>query len=120
MIRPLMFSYSGCGTCRKALAWLRQRAIAVDLRDITSEPPSRAQLAEALRQLGRARLFNTSGQSYRALGAAAVRALSDGEALDALAADGRLIRRPLLIAPDGRMVIGFQPDAWEDLFGSGA
>lgn len=119
MNRPLLFSYSACGTCRKALAWLRQQAIEVDLRDITSEPPSRGQLAEALRQLGRNRLFNTSGQSYRALGAAAVRSLSDDEALDALAADGRLIRRPFLIAPDGRLLIGFQPDAWAAVLLSG-
>lgn len=113
--QPLVYSYAGCGTCRKALAWLRERSIAVSLRDITQEPPSRAQLAEALTQLGRARLFNTSGQSYRALGAATVRAMDDAQALDALAADGRLIRRPFLVSTEGRILTGFQPAEWQVL-----
>jgi arsenate reductase len=47
--------------------------------------------------VGRKRLFNTSGQSYRALGSAAVAAMDDEQALAALAADGKLIRRPFAI-----------------------
>ena len=57
-------------------------------------------------------LFNTSGQSYRAMGAAAVKALTDDEALDALAADGKLIKRPFVVA-DSSFLIGFKPDHWE-------
>jgi len=112
---PLLFRYSACSTCRKALAWLQQQGIAVEVREIISTPPSRQQLAAAMAQLGRSRLFNTSGQSYRALGAAAVRALSDDQALDALAADGKLIRRPLLITPGGATLTGFQPQEWQEL-----
>lgn len=113
--RPLLFSHSTCSTCRKARAWLQQQGIAVEVREIIGTPPSRQQLAAAMAQLGRPRLFNTSGQSYRALGAAAVRALSDDQALDALAADGKLIRRPFLITPGGATLTGFQPQDWQDL-----
>ena len=112
---PLLFSYSACSTCRKALAWLKQQGIAVEVREITSTPPSRDQLAEAMAQLGRPRLFNTSGQSYRALGAAAVKALSDAQALDALAADGKLIKRPFLITSAGTILTGFQVEEWQAL-----
>lgn len=66
-------------------------------------------------QLGRQRLFNTSGQSYRALGAAAVQALEDQAALAALAADGKLIKRPFLIGDDGRILTGFKEPEWSDL-----
>ena len=115
MSRPLLYSYPACGTCRKALAWLREQGIEVELRDITRQPPSLAELSLGLEQLGRKRLFNTSGQSYRALGAAAVQAMSDGEALAALAADGKLIKRPFLVLPDGRIVTGFQLPEWQGL-----
>ena len=99
-----VYSYGPCGTCRKALAWLAEHAISAEVLDITQTPPSREDLAEALRQLGtRSRLFNTSGQRYRALGAARVAALDDGAALDALAADGMLIKRPFLITSEGRI-----------------
>lgn len=139
-----LYSYSGCSTCRKALAWLRQRGltvnsdaavvnaavtdgtatdpvmadVAVDVAviDIISQPPSLQELAEALVQLGRQRLFNTSGQRYRALGAATVRAYSDAQALEALAADGRLVKRPFLVSPAGTILTGFQPQEWEALF----
>jgi arsenate reductase len=85
--------------------------------DITSQPPSPEQLAEALRQLGgRSRLLNTSGASYRALGAERVRAMSDAEVLEALAADGRLIKRPFLVMDDGTILTGFRPEEWEPLF----
>ena len=112
MSRPRVYSYPACGTCRKALAWLRERGIAVELVDITQQPPSPAELATAFEQLGRRRLFNTSGQSYRALGAATVASLNDEQALEALAADGRLIKRPFLINDNGRTLTGFQPDEW--------
>lgn len=110
-----VYSYGACSTCRKALAWLSQHGIAVEILDITTQPPSRQELEAALAQLGRKRLFNTSGQSYRTLGAAVVKAYSDTEAVAALAADGRLIKRPFLISADGSMLTGFQSQEWEAL-----
>ena len=58
-------------------------------------------------------IFNTSGQSYRALGAAAVKAMTRDQALQALASDGKLIKRPFLRGPDGRYLTGFKPEVWE-------
>ena len=58
-------------------------------------------------------LFNTSGQSYRAMGSAAVKALSDEEALDALTSDGKLIKRPFVEVSSSRYLAGFKPDLWE-------
>ena len=93
-IRDRVYSYNRCSTCRKALAWLTERGIAHEVHDITLTPPSKEMLVAAHQSLGdRKLLFNTSGQSYRAMGAAAVKALSDDEALEALAADGKLIKR---------------------------
>jgi len=110
-----LYSYAGCSTCRRALSWLRDRGIAAEPIDITVTPPSRPELERALQQLGRSRLFNTSGQSYRALGASRVRAMSDAEAIEALAADGKLIKRPFLIHAEGTIITGFRPEEWEAL-----
>jgi len=112
-----VYSYSACGTCRKALQWLAQQGFSMaagnlELVDITSKPPSPAELRQAFEALGRKRLFNTSGQSYRALGAAAVAALDDDQALAALAADGRLIKRPFAITATGAALVGFKPEEW--------
>ena len=119
-----VYSYPACGTCRKALQWLAQQGFSVEagsleLIDITRTPPTAAELQRAFELLGRKRLFNTSGQSYRALGAAAVAALSDGEALAALAADGRLIKRPFAITAAGAALVGFKPEEWSAALGAG-
>lgn len=110
-----LYSYERCGTCRKALAWLRDQGLAVETLDITRQPPAIDELRLGLDQLGRKRLFNTSGQSYRALGATAVAAMDDEQALAALAADGKLIRRPFLITDRGEVLTGFRPEEWQRL-----
>jgi arsenate reductase len=119
-----LYSYPRCSTCRKAIAWLQSRGHRpaaspehqLELIDITLQPPSPEELQHALAQLGRKRLLNTSGQSYRALGAAAVQAMDDATLLKALASDGKLIKRPFLILDDGRTVTGFQQAEWDALF----
>jgi arsenate reductase len=110
-----LYSYDRCGTCRKALAWMGQHGLSAETVDITRQPPAIDELRLALDQLGRRRLFNTSGQSYRALGAAAVAAMDDEQALAALAGDGKLIRRPFLITDRGQVLTGFRPEEWHDL-----
>ena len=108
-----LYSYGACSTCRKALAWLRQHGLSVDPIDITLQPPSRDELSQALSQLGRKRLLNTSGQSYRALGKDTVAAMDDAQLLAALSADGRLIKRPFLISDQGHTLTGFNAEEWQ-------
>ena len=116
--RLRIYSYAKCGTCRKALQWLAQQGFSVDagnleLVDITEQPPSAVELCAAFESLGRKRLFNTSGQSYRALGSATVAAMDDQTALAALAADGKLIKRPFAITPKGTVLVGFKLEEWQ-------
>ncbi len=110
-----VYHYPACSTCRKALAWLDRHGVAHTRIDIVKEPPSRSVLARVLPQTGdnlRA-LFNTSGQSYRDGNfKERLPTLSRDQALDALAADGKLIKRPLLITKDGALV-GFDEAAWK-------
>ena len=109
-----VYSYNHCSTCRKALAWLTERGIAHEVHDITLTPPSKEMLVAAHQSLGdRKLLFNTSGQSYRAMGASSVKALTDAEAFDALTADGKLIKRPFVVVDSSTFLIGFKPDLWE-------
>lgn len=112
--RPRLYSYPKCSTCRRALKWLAEEGLEVDLVDITLSPPTREQLEKVWAGLpDPRRLFNTSGASYRALGAAQVKAMSPSEAITALAADGKLIRRPLLLAEGVAVLTGFDPEVWK-------
>ncbi len=109
-----MYWYPGCSTCKKAVKWLEARDETVELIHIVEAPPS----AEALEALWRKsglplkRLFNTAGQSYRRGGFKdRLPTMSESEQLAALAADGKLIKRPLADAGH-RVLVGFREDDW--------
>ena len=111
-----LYSYSRCGTCKKAIKWLNQNDLDYELIDIIQNPPSQEILIEAKKQIGnRQKLFNTSGLSYRELGAAVVKSMSDMEAIDALKNNPKLIKRPLLITSGGKLLVGFNQEAWSGI-----
>ena len=71
----------------------------------------------ALHPEGAHGLLSTRSVRYRELGLGG-RTLRDEELLDLLAADPRLLRRPLILG-DGRLVVGFDPAALGPLAGPG-
>jgi arsenate reductase len=109
-----VYQYPKCSTCRKALKWLDAHGVTYEARDLVASPPSATALRDLHRRSGLpiARFFNTSGESYRAGGfKERLKALSDAEALAALAADGKLIKRP--IVDTGKAVlVGFDEGAY--------
>ena len=105
----IVYGYDTCSTCRKAYKWLDAHAIEWEKRPIRESPPSREELEAIVRASGLplARFFNTSGKSYRAGGWSQKRkTASEAEQLDALAADGMLLKRPLVVG-DGTVLVGF-------------
>ncbi len=110
----VLYSYSKCSTCRAASRWLAEHGIRVDERPIYERPPGVTELRRMLRfQEGNLRrLFNTSGIQYRAQGLAEkLPSLSEDEALALLANEGRLVKRPFLLA-DTFGLLGFEEATW--------
>ena len=114
---PLLLSYAGCDTCKKALRWLNQHGVAVTVRPIVDQPPTAAELARWVPSSGLPvrKWLNSSGQSYRALGKDQVEAASDATLLRWLAADGKLGKRPVLISGN-QVFVGFREEQYEALF----
>lgn len=104
------FFYPKCSTCKKALKWLGEAGLTVNRVHIVETPPDAARLREMWERSGLElrRFFNTSGQSYRQ-GDFKTRLpnMSDDEKLAALAADGKLIKRPLLDT-GAQVLVGFK------------
>ena len=115
---PTVYQYPKCSTCRKALAYLDAKGVKYESVDIVAQPPSRAELGAALKQSGLPvkRFFNTSGQSYRdGKFGERLPTMSDADALAALAADGKLIKRPLIVGK-GFVLVGFDEAAYRARF----
>lgn len=107
-----LYVHPRCDTCRKARRWLDEREIAYSVADLTTRAPSRDELRAIQRNAGLPlrKMFNTTGQVYREGGWARRLADMDDEAmLAALAADGMLVKRPLLLRGDVGLV-GFSAD----------
>jgi arsenate reductase len=113
-----IYTYSNCSTCRDAVKWLRAHGVSVVEKPIRETPPS---VVELKRMLGYQsgnfrRLFNTSGQEYRALGLAdKLSAMTEAEALALLAGNGRLVKRPFILG-DAFGLVGFKQAEWEAAF----
>lgn len=109
----VLLAYAGCDTCRKARAWLDAQGVAYTVRPIVEEPPTVAELGRwiAASGVGVRKWLNTSGQSYRALGKAAVDAADDATLVAWLAADGKLVKRPVFVRGE-TVLVGFKPEAW--------
>ena len=112
----LVYQYPKCSTCRRALKFLEANGVEYEARDIVEKPPSKAALKKAYKASGLPihKFFNTSGQSYRN-GAfkEKLKTMSEDQALSALAADGKLIKRPLVLG-DAFTLVGFREDHWRE------
>lgn len=110
----VFYGYKRCDTCRKAEKALQNAGKTFRFVDITEQPPPRAWLKRALQAGTRLQdLFNRSGVRYRELDMKdKLKGMSEAEALDLLAADGRLCKRPLV--GDGQQItVGYRPEDFE-------
>jgi arsenate reductase len=114
-----VYHYPQCTTCKKALKWLSTHDIAVDLVHIVEHPPTKAELRDALKNTGLPlkKLFNTSGGSYRDGDfGERLKTMTEAQAIDALASDGKLIKRPLVLGK-GFALVGFDEAAYDEKLG---
>ncbi|MFN0077192.1 MAG: arsenate reductase family protein [Prosthecobacter sp.] len=112
-----IYAYAGCSTCKNALKWLKQHAVAFEEAAIRETPPSLAELKAMLAANGGdlRKLFNVSGLDYRALGLKdKLPAMSTDAALKLLAENGNLVKRPFAIdTKNGVHLVGFKEPEWQ-------
>ena len=102
-----LYSYNKCGTCRKAIQFLENKKIKFELIDITEKPPTKQVLKAAIKSKGMKKIFNTSGVQYRELKIKdKINTLTESQAVDLLASNGRLIKRPIAVDKD-LITVGF-------------
>ena len=99
----LFLWYPKCTTCQKAKAFLDERGVSYEARDIKLENPTAEELRGWWEKSGMPlkKFFNTSGLQYKALGLKdKLPGLTEEEQLALLAGDGMLVKRPVLVGDD--------------------
>jgi len=112
-----LYQYPNCSTCRKAVKFLKEKGIEFSSINITEQPPKKTELKAMLASYeGNIRkLFNTSGLQYRELNMKEkLPTMTAKEAIDLLAHNGKLIKRPFLLNDEGQGIVGFKEADWED------
>ena len=107
--------YPKCNTCQKAQKWLGEKGSSYTFRDIKTENPTYEELSGWYRRSGLPlkKFFNTSGLLYKSMALKEkLPAMNEDEMLKLLAADGMLVRRPLLVGNDF-VLVGFKEAEWE-------
>lgn len=114
------YGYAKCSTCQKAKKALGQYDVSFKEVDITETPPSKTELKKILKsgEYALKDLFNKSGVQYRELNMKdKLPTLSQDEAIDLLASNGRLVKRPIVI--DGaKVTVGFKEDLFKKTWAS--
>ena len=107
--------YPKCTTCQKAQKWLDENGVSYTFWDIKMENPTYEELSAWQRRSGLPlkKFFNTSGLLYKSMALKdKLPTMSEDEMLKFLAADGMLVKRPLLVGDDF-VLIGFKEAEWE-------
>lgn len=116
-VNMLFVCYAKCETCRKAEKWLNEHGFAFEKRDIKEHNPTADELKQWQKASGLEwkKFFNTSGRVYKENHIRdRLKDMNDEEIVSLLAADGMLVKRPVLIADD-KVLLGFKESEYETL-----
>lgn len=114
-----VYEYAKCSTCVKAIKFLTNARYALERVDIFTSPPSRAEIEKMIDLEGGnfRKVFNSAGHVYKDMGLAEkLKTATREQAVDLLASNGRLIKRPFILFED-KGVVGFDPEHWKKVFG---
>jgi len=114
----LFLEYPPCTTCKKARKWLDEHNIPYTARHIKEENPTYEELKHWLEISGLPikKFFNTSGLLYKSMNLKdKLPTMTTEEQLQLLATDGMLVKRPIVVTENGRVLVGFKEKEWETL-----
>jgi len=102
-----LYGIPNCGTCKKAIAWLKENNVDYEFINTKEHPPERKAIASWVESLGNKPMRNTSGKSYRAIGEDK-KTWTDEQWVKAFSEDAMLLKRPLFVRDNEAVLVGFR------------
>ena len=112
-----VYGLEKCSTCQKARTWLDRHKVAHEFSDYREHRPEPAMLKAWAKAAGSwEQLVNRSGMTWRNLPAPRKSPETDPEWLLLIKEYPAIVRRPVVVMPDGSVSLGFSDKLFARLF----
>jgi Spx/MgsR family transcriptional regulator len=118
---PAVYGLDTCDTCRKARNWLKRAGIEHDFVDYREHRVDSVTLKAWSKEVGGwDKLINKASTTWRGLPAMRKTPGSDPEWTLLVKEHPAIVKRPVVVMPDGSVHLGFTQGNFEKLFGTKA
>ncbi|WP_342621177.1 arsenate reductase [Rhodoferax sp. GW822-FHT02A01] len=110
-----LYGIPNCDTVKKARTWLADQAVETVFHDFKKEGVPANLLPGWLKAVGRDKLINRAGPTWRKLDAAIqASVVDDASASAVMTSHSSVIKRPVVVWADGTVTVGFKPELFAE------
>jgi len=111
-----IYGIKNCDTMKKARTWLDARGVAYVFHDYKASGIERARLEGWAAKVGWETLLNRVGTTFRKLPEKDKAELTEKRAIALMLAQPSMIKRPVLELDGGKVLVGFKPSNYSEIF----
>ena len=112
-----IYGIKNCDTMKKARAWLDKHGIDYAFHDYKTAGVERAQLERWAKKVGWETLLNRAGTTFKKLPDKEKDGITQAKALTLMLKQPSMIKRPVLEAGGGKLLVGFKPELYAATLG---
>ena len=112
-----IYGIKNCDTMKKARAWLDKHGVDYAFHDYKTAGIERAQLEQWSKKIGWETLLNRAGTTFKKLPDKDKDGITQAKALALMLKQPSMIKRPVLEAGRGKLLVGFKPEQYAATLG---
>jgi arsenate reductase len=107
-----IYGIKNCDTMKKARAWLDKHGVDYAFHDYKAAGIERTQLEQWAKKVGWETLLNRAGTTFKKLPDKEKGGITQAKALTLMLTQPSMIKRPVLEAGRGKLLVGFKPEQY--------
>jgi len=112
-----IYGIKNCDTMKKARAWLDKHGVDYAFHDYKVAGIDRAHLDRWAKKVGWEILLNRAGTTFKKLPDKEKNSVTPAKAIALMLRQPSMIKRPVLEAGGGKLLVGFKPEQYADTLG---